>query len=285
MQGIPGFQAINTHIVGNASNNPEHKDFYSQVPVLFDKKIGDFLLYGSVSNFLSTGLYSRGDINPRQISILPINPLDFPAISAGIRFAGNLVDMAVRMKDGGRFSDTLLQGLEHNGLSRPLSGIAQVVNGYTTTSKGSLISAANDWDGITTASRVLGARPLDEAIALDALYRKTAYTAKDTARIQQLGEAVKTTLVGNQAPSSQQMENFSAHYAANGGRIEHFGQKMIEWTKDANQSVANAVYRSIRSPLNQNMMKIMGGDMLPDYSRVPPTTSLPASFQAVAPTQ
>jgi hypothetical protein len=280
MQGIPGFHALNTHIVGNASNNPEHKDFYSQVPALFDKKLGDWMLYGSLSSVLSTGLYSRGDINPRQISILPVNPLNFPAISAGIRFVGNLWDLGTRMKDGARFSDALLQGLEHNALSRPLTGIAQMVQGYTTTSKGSLISASNDWDSIATASRILGARPLDEAVALDALYRKTAYQAKDTARIQQLGEAVKTTLIAQQTPTVEELQSFAGRYAASGGRVEHFGRKMIEWTRDANQSTANDIYRSLRSPLNQNMMRVMGGERLPDFS-----TSLPASVTATSPIQ
>ncbi len=277
MQGIPGFHAMNTHIVGNAANNPEHKDFYSQVPQLFDKKLGDWLLYGSVSQVLQTGLYSRGDINPRQITILPTNPLDFPAVGAGIRFVKNLIDTGTRLKDGGKFSDTVLQGLEHNGLSRPLTGLGQIVQGYTTTSKGSLIAASNDWSSIASAARILGGRPLDEAVALDALYRKTAYQAKDTSRIQQLGEAVKTTLVKNQTPSEEQVQDFAAKYAASGGRIEHFGRKMIEWTRDANQSQANEIYRSLRSPLNQNMMRIMGGQQLPDFSNTPNSESSEAS--------
>jgi hypothetical protein len=279
LQGLPGFQAINTHIVGNAANNPSHMDFYSQVPQFFDKKMGDWLLYGSVSNILSTGLYSRGDINPRQISILPVNPLEYPAIGAGIRFVKNLIDVGERLKDGGRFSDTVLQGLEHNGLSRPLTGLAQVVQGYTTTSKASLISASNDWASISSAARIAGARPLDEAVALDALYRKTAYQAKDTARIQQLGEAVKASLIGNRELGASELESFAARYAAEGGRIENFGRKMIEWTRDANQSTANSIYRSLRSPLNQNMMKIMGGEQLPDF------INLPSSVTATAPSQ
>jgi len=40
LQGLPGFQALNTHIVGNASNNPDHTDFYSSFPQTFDKKLG-----------------------------------------------------------------------------------------------------------------------------------------------------------------------------------------------------------------------------------------------------
>jgi len=265
MQGLPGFHALNTHIVGNATNNPTHKDFYSTTPQLFDKNLGDWLLYGSVSNFLSTGLYSRGDINPRQITILPINPLDYPAISGGIKFVKNLFDITERIKDGGKFSDTLLQGLEHNGISRPLTGLAQAVQGYTTTSKGSLISAANDWSAITYAARFAGARPLDEAITMDAMYRKTAYEAKDDRRLAQLGEAVKTNLIGLQEPDAETIIDFASRYAASGGRIENFSRKMIEWTRDANESVANKVYRQLKNPQAQNMMTIMGGQPLPDY--------------------
>jgi len=41
---------------------------------------------------------------------------------------------------------------------------------------------------------------------------------------------------------------------------------MLEWSKDANISVANKIYMNLKSPLNVNMMKVMGGQELPDYS-------------------
>src|SRR5882672_1105783 len=266
LQGLPGFQALNTHIVGNASNNPDHTDFYSSFPQTFDKKLGDYLLYGTVSNWLGTGLYTRGDIQPRQITILPVNPLDYPAVSGSIKFLSNLYNVAEKTKDGGNLLNTITQGLEHNGISRPLTGIAQTVQGYTTTSQGSLISASNDWFSLTSAARMAGSRPLDEALTMDALYRKTAYQAKDNSRMQQLGEAVKSTLVGGSSPTEQQIAEFASRYAASGGRVENFGRKMLEWSKDANISVANKIYMNLKSPLNVNMMKVMGGQELPDYS-------------------
>lgn len=266
LQGLPGFQAINTHIVGNASNNPDHTDFYSSFPQTFDRKMGNYLLYGTVSNWLGTGLYTRGDIQPRQLTILPVNPLDYPAVSGSIKFVGNLLNAASKAKDGGNLQATILQGLEHNGVSRPLTGIAQNVQGYTTTSSGSLISASNDWFSLTAGARMMGSRPLDEALTMDALYRKTAYQAKDNSRMQQLGEAVKTSLVGGGQPSAEQIQQFASQYAASGGRVENFGRKMLEWSKDANISVANKIYMNLRSPLNVNMMKVMGGKELPDYS-------------------
>lgn len=277
LQGLPGFQAVNNHIIGNASNNPAHKDVYSVLPNFFDKKLGDYLLYGVTSNWLNTGLYSRGDINPRQITVIPTNPLDYPAIAGGIRFVGNLMDTAGKIAQGGAVVPSILLGLEHNGLSRPLAGIAQLSQGFVTTSKGELVArtgnplgdntiAGNEIYNIATYSRLLGARPLDEAIAMDALYRSTLYKAKDTARIGELGQAVKTHLYAGSHPGEDVISDFATKYAAAGGRIDNFGRKMREWTQASNASTANKVFRSLSSPINQNMMQIMGGVPLPDYT-------------------
>lgn len=277
LQGLPGFQAINNHIVGNAANNPAHKDLYSTIPNLVDKKVGDYLLYGVLSNWMQTGLYTRGDINPRQITILPVNPLDFPAVAGGIKFLSNVLDTSEKIVKGGGIAPSLLLGLEHNGLSRPLSGLGQMLQGYSSTSKGSLVATTrpefgdntaglSDWIAVSNFSRLLGARPLDEAIIMDRMYRKTLYQAKDTARMNALGEAVKTTLVGNQSPTDEQRQNFVSKYAASGGRIENFSRKMLEWSQDANASVANKMYRSLNNPLDKQSMLMMGGVRLPDYT-------------------
>lgn len=277
MQGLPGFQAINNHIVGNAAGNSAHKDFYSTVPQLMDKTLGNYMLYGVMSNWMQTGLYSRGDINPRQITILPVNPLEYPAISGGIRFMGSLLDTAEKIGNGGGVPASLLLGLEHNGLSRPLSGLAQMTQGFTTTSKGSLVSTTrpgfgnntpgiNDFFNVATFSRLAGARPLDEAITMDAMYRKTLYKAKDTTRLNALGEAVKSTMYANAAPSSEQVQDFMQKYAASGGNIQEFNKKLWEWSVDANASVANKVFKNLQNPLNQQLMIQMGGVPLPDYT-------------------
>lgn len=274
LQGLPGFQAINNHIIGNAAGNPSHKDAYGTVPNLVDKKAGDYLLYGSISNWLDMGLYSRGDINPRQLTILPTNPLDYPAVAGGIKFIGNLLDMGAKIAQGGSIPTSLMLGLEHNGLSRPLTGLAQLAQGFTTTSQGSLISTTrnsnssggmSDLIDVANFSRLLGARPLDEAVVMDALYRKTLYMAKDTDRIRELGQAVRTTLYDGSSPSEQDLNSFSHQYAAGGGRIENFSRKMTQWSLDSNASVANQLYRNLKNPQNQQIQIMMGGIPLPDF--------------------
>lgn len=273
LQGLPGFQAINNHIIGNAAGNSTHKDLYSTIPNLVDKKLGDYLLYGVTSNWLSTGLYTRGDINPRQITLLPVNPMDYPAISGGIRLVSNLLNTAERVAKGADISSSLLLGLEHNGLSRPLTGLAQLAQGFTTTAQGSLISAIpgsgtgglNELFSGANFARLLGARPLDEAITLDTMFRRTLYQAKNTARSESLGAAVKTEMYGGSYPDPETVNNFVSEFAKTGGDITTFSKHMMKWTSDANASVANKIFKSLKNPLNQNMMQIMGGKKLPDF--------------------
>jgi len=268
INGLPLFNAVNTHIVGNAPGNPNHVDISTAVPRMVGVDVGNLLLYGGASWFTGSALYSRGDINPRQISVLPINPADYPAITGITNFVKNLYNVGAKLNDGGNFVQTMLQGLEHNGLSRPLAGLAQVTQGYTTTNVGSLISRAAETNAISQAARILGAKPLDEGIALDALYRKTAYEAKDHARLQQLGEAVKTTLVAGGQPTDAQLDQFTIEYAASGGRVQNFNRFMVDALKNSTQSNVNQFMQKMRRPVAQNMNEIMGGTRLPDYTNL-----------------
>lgn len=287
MQGLPGFQMINQHLAGNLSGNPGHKDIYSGVSNLMDPAVGNYLLYGVASNWMQSGLYSRGDINPRQISVLPLNPLDFPAISGGINFITNILDTADKIKNGANVKGAFLLGLEHNGISRPLAGLGQLMQGYVTNQAGNLVSATNPnsplntpvdlsdpqkytsgWNDVISLSnfgRLLGARPLDEALAMDAMYRRTVYLAKDNTRIQDLGEAAKTWLYDNGQMPSNAVQDFAAKYSSMGGYAPRFGQEMMKWSQDANVSTANQIYRQLNKPINQEIMKQMGGQRLPDF--------------------
>lgn len=274
VNGLPLFQALNTHIIGNAPGNTSHVDITTAVPRIVGKDVGDLLLYGGASWFTGAALYSRGDINPRQITVLPINPADFPAITGITNFVRNVYNVGEKLNDGGAFTTTMLQGLEHNGLSRPLAGLAQVVQGYSTTNAGNLISRTSETNAIANAARILGAKPIDEGIALDALYRKTAYIAKDQARLQQLGEAVKTTLVAGGVPTSDQIANFATEYAASGGRVQNFNRFIVDAIKNSNQSNVNLFMQKLKNPVSQNMFEIMGGEKLPDYTNYPSTDSV-----------
>lgn len=269
LNGTPMFDAINTHIIGTAAINDGHYDAYSIAPQLVGKEYGDWLMYGTVSAFPAfgdkwPGLYSRGDINPRHMTILPMSLKDIPAIDASIRVVSNLMDTGKKLVSGGDVSETLLQGLEHNGVNRPLAGLAQVLAGQSTTSKGGIISAHGDMESIATLSRVVGAKPMDEAIALNNMYRLKAYEASDRDRLAVLGEKVKSHLVRNQVPSQEEYEGFLKDYTSIGGRIENYNAAMQRWMKDANVSVIEQMRARQNSPYAARLTEIMGGVPLED---------------------
>lgn len=270
LNGTPLFDAVNTHIIGNASVNQGHYDAYSVAPGLLGKEWGDWLLYGTVSAMPGLGgnwpsLYTRGDINPRHMSILPINPMDVPAIDGSLRFVGNLVNVGKNLIGGADISSTLLQGLEHNGLNRPLAGVAQMLQGHTTTSKGALISANSDFSLVANAARIAGTRPIDEAIALNQQFRMQAYKAADRDRMTALGEVVKSKLIGGEEVSEEEVLGFMRNYTKIGGQAANFNSALQEWSKQANVSAVEKLRTSVNSSEGQRLNEIMGGMPLPDY--------------------
>lgn len=285
MNGLPFFEAVNTHIIGNAATNDSHSDIYSTVTKAAGKEWGDWLMYGTASAMplmsdKMPALYTRGDVNPRYLTVIPMTPMQVPAVDATIRVASNIYNTAKKLSAGGDISNTLLEGLEHNGVSRPLAGIAQAANGYTTTSKGSLISANNDLFSIANASRLLGAKPVDEALALNALFRLEAYKAKDAARLEFLGQAVKTKLRDGETPTTEEMQDFLSAYTSIGGRAENYSRALQRWQRDANTSVVNQLMYFHETPQAQRMLEIMEGAALQDFRINPASQQAPAGSDA-----
>lgn len=270
LNGLPMFGAINTQIVGNASINEGHKDAYSYAVSAAGKEWGDWLMYGTASAFplfseQAPALYTRGDLNPRGTFILPTSPMDVPAVAGSLKVVKALLGMGQQVLQGADMGPALLAGLEHNGVSRPLAGLAQVLKGNATTAKGDLISAASDWNSIAIFSRLIGAKPMDESIALNTLYRSSAYQAADKAKIDELGSVIKDKLRGGQQISPEDWLDFQGKYAAAGGRIQGFGAAIHRWDKAANVSAVNEVMRHNMTPAGQRMISVLGGDPLQDY--------------------
>lgn len=280
MNGLPAFNAINTTIVGNASGNVEHKDAFDATYGIVGKEAGDWLMYGAASNVLGLlhpdlklNLYTRGDLNPRHLTIIPTSAADIPAIQATTKFFGNIFETGKKLAAGGNRANILLQGLEHNAISRPLAGIAQTMQALTnpgyssmsTSNRGNVI-AANDMLSLTNLARMAGGKPLQEAIALDATFRFKAYGLKDARKRDILGQSIKSTMLAGQSPTQDQVEKFSADYVGAGGRIEEFNNWMGQLYKTANNSQANELQRSLSSPFSQSMQTLMGGQELNDFS-------------------
>ena len=280
LNGLPAFNAINTHIIGNAAGNTNHTDTYDVVYGTVGKSAGDWLMYGAGSNVwglldpsLKLNLYTRGDINPRHLTVVPTNPADVPFIAASAKFFKSLESTASKISLGGNVWTSILQGIEHSGINRPLAGLAQTFEAtanpmnlvYSTSNKGNVI-AANDLWSITTAIRLSGAKPFDEALAIDRAYNLSVYATKDAVLRKSLGAAIKTTIQAGKQVTEDQILDFSKQYAAYGGRQEKFTHFFMDQVRSANTSQVNEIASHLAKPSAQSMQRLMGGYNLRDFT-------------------
>lgn len=282
MNALPGFQQLNTNLVASFASNKDNNDVFSMIYRTMDKQAADWVMYGALSNSLGLlspelklNMYTRGDVNPRNVSVVPISPADYPISVASAKFFGNLVDMFDKgVMQQAPIATTFLQGLEHNGLSRELSGIAQFLEGFTnpqsrsysTTSGGSLVQA-NDMFSLTSLVRLAGAKPLDEAIAQDLAFRQVAFKAKETDRMKAFGEGIKAKFIGTGELSDDDLLEMQRKYVSIGGKQDGFNKYITSLYVEANVALPNRVAknytekmrRKLASPESYQMQLLMGG--------------------------
>jgi hypothetical protein len=149
-------------------------------------------------------------------------------------------------------------------------------SGMTTNANGQLVatnSGLSDLSNISSLSRVLGAKPLDEAILTDALRRQTALQLKDRARLGNLGEAAMTSLYGGNTLAPQQLESMMAQYVKAGGNQDNFNGWYLDQVKKANSSVVNRSMENFHNPRSRMLQTMMGGVPLPDFSNAGSTAA------------
>lgn len=265
---LPGFNLINTSLVGNASGNSEHKDLYSATNILFGKTGADWLMFGAPSNVLRASLFTRGDTNPRTWSIVPnpTNPGDIPFISAFAKVFGSTKQSLGDIAGGAPVWNSFLNGIEHMGLSRPLAGMAQTARAFTnpdgkvtSTQANGTILGTNDLASWATMTRLAGAKPIDEAITSNAYFRVQGYMAADREKRQRLGTAVKLNLQGGGNIDAESIGQFAQKYVEKGGRQKGFNSWFMEQYKNTDRSRAEALANGLSSSYSRYMQDIMGG--------------------------
>jgi hypothetical protein len=266
LQSLPAFQFMNVHILGQMSGNTEHRDTYDAVYGIVGKTAGDFLLYGIPSNILQTNIYSRGDINPRQITVLPTTLQEIPIVQGWGKFLTSVKDTIKGVAGGGDVWETILQGVEHNGISRPLAGFAQTLQAfgpegkaYSTSSKGSILYE-NDLMSLATLSRLAGGRPLDEAIVNDAMFRVRTYEAARRKDMLSLSEKVKSNLIAGNDVDDADIAAFAKRYAELGGKQKNFNRWMMDLHTNANAPQSEQLAASLTNDFAYKVQLLMGGD-------------------------
>jgi hypothetical protein len=262
--GLPAFQFMNQHLVANASGNRNHTDAFStlsQVPA-----VGDFLLYGGLSNATGLGLYSRGDLNPRHLTVVPTNMEDIPFVSGTTKFLGALGQAVSETAAGANPASTFLRGIEHAGISRPLAGIAQALNGVlrdddkilSTTSQGKIVYS-QDLYSLATLGRMAGARPYDEAVTRDAMFRAQSYDAAYHKKANTIGAAIRDRVNSDTPITQEDYDNFMGKYVAAGGDHKNFVKFYQQRVKEAGKSAVSSLLEKSSSPSGRYMQNMMRG--------------------------
>lgn len=268
LQGNPAFYLLN-QAVGNS--NREHVDIVNTTQTLLGNhpghvnNVSNWLLYGLGANVLQTALYNRGDLTPRHATIVPTDPAEIPGIAIPIKAVTSFLQAASNIVKGGNVQSSLLDGLAHFGANRPLAGLAQLTQGYRTSTKGDLLTAYSDLDGLSVAAKLAGGEEMNRSIALDAYYRNLAYKADDRLKIDSLGEALKTTMYKGQNPTQDQVIGFMKAYTNAGGTPMGFNRFLQNSFKDANQSQMNILKAHVNSRAGSLQAKMMGADQTPDF--------------------
>ena len=279
LNGLPLFNAINTHIVGSAAGNDSNADFYSESYKAFGDNGADWFVYGLGSNLfglidegLKTNLYTRGDINPRQITVVPTS-FDEVAIFSGYgklltgmyNMAGNVVDAATGDENTASMASAVLRGIEHNGLSRPLAGFARVAEGFTNDeskaySTDKLGRINYTWDMYSTASltSMVGGKTLAEARTMDAVYRMKGYDALDNDRVKSIFSDVRRGIqTGNF--DREQLFNLQSKYLDLGHTRKQWNDAVIRLIKEADSTTAMEIAASNNEVRSQQVQYFMGG--------------------------
>jgi len=278
MSNLPGFNQLN-NLIAMADGNPEHHDIFDTMSA-GGKDGAEWMMYGLGSNVLGlvhpslkTSLFTRGDINPRSWSVLPTNPMDFPVVSTAAKAVGSIYNAFKKIEGGGAVGASILEGIEHMGLNRPITGFAQVLNGQSTNNDGTMLSAV-DLSNAETYIRFLGGRPMNEALAMQAVERTKSYMQSDKDAKNTLGEIIKTQVKDGQIPDQATQDKFARQYAESGGNLKNFSAFYARNALNANQSLVNTMVNQNKSFVSTYMQHVMGGDSLStNYVTPTPTTA------------
>ena len=221
-QSLPGFNLANHGLAAWGGN--EHKDTYSETRRILGNDVSDNILYGAASNLLGANLWTRGDTNPRTITAIPITPSDLAQVSYYGKAFTTMKQWGDSIMAGGNLKVSTLEAVAHANLSRPLTGLSELALGGKTTTGGTLETAiGQDLLSWSSAVRLLGAKPMQEALTTEATYKFGIIRAKEQKDISALAYALRTDMLDAKGTVNQDtISAYAKKYVDMGGHPQGF---------------------------------------------------------------
>lgn len=269
VQSVPGFQLMNDYI---AQKSQDGQDFYTGVGTIARTEsetfgsLSDWILYGVSSNFTKPlvgegiALFTRGDLTPRTPILVPTSPSEVPTISMATKFFSSLMTAGKAIGEGEAAGQILAEALMKNGLNRPLANVGEMLAGGKVTSKGSLVSATADMDTWGAFTRLMGVKPLNDAIAINSFYRARGHQTLRRERLNSAGETAKR-IIRSGSWDNDEYKRFMEKYVESGGNIENYQSWIHNQAMGATNSVIHDMYKSNTSIEGRYLQTLMGGDI------------------------
>jgi hypothetical protein len=289
LQSFPGFHTFNKLI---GETNRDNLDLYEVTDANDPRSAGAYFMFGLGSHALGVpiDLYVRGDLAIRNSTVVPnpLNPMEIPAVGMVARAVGNAYTTAKMMvADDVPAYNAFLHGMAHNGMNRPMQGLATILQGRVTSGRGQTYFENSNYYGNTAPdpdknfiesamsgevnfggmfARLIGTRPLDESIIMNHYFRQAAYQASTRDQIANVGAHMQMSLESGRF-DREAAGNFMLDYEKAGGDVQNFNAFMMRTFQNARAGSMSEFRREMEQ---DGIVKRAYNRMLIERSTTPP---------------
>lgn len=249
-QSLPGFNFINERVVAPMGNR--NTDIYGAAAASLgqsqNRDLADFVMYGAGAFLLQGNMHTRGGLTPRSPILIPSSVQDVPLAQAVMKMGGSAYEMASNIIHGAPIKSSLWDGLVNVGMSRPLTGLADVLRGKSVDSNYNTVMFNDDLLSWTSALRLVGMRPLNEQVGRDYMARQMAYKSHDAEAKKRLGEEIR--VIQTHAPERMDdpefIQELMHRYSKAGGTPDRFDQFLGDQLAKGDGDLYDRLERNVR---------------------------------------
>ena len=249
LQGLPGFEQLNS-MIHETYAREEGLDLKSIIHNTAGTEAGNWMLYGSGSVAIDAAIHSRGDLNQRNKFIFP-SPSEVPTVRTATNLATAAGRAAARIVNGTPATDAIFDGLAHSQLNRPMTGIIDTLRGFSTTAHGKLAQQNNaeELSWRANVSRLLGARPFEEALLRERQWKLGSYQTETQHQMNSLSSSITLTMLNSAGKglTQGQYDRFFKKFLQLGKSPEDFDKWFARVEDNHSKDAVERLERKIKS--------------------------------------
>ena len=249
-QSLPGFNFINENVIAPMGNR--NTDAYGAAAAALgqsqNRDLADFVMYGAGAFLLQGNMHTRGGLTPRSPILIPSSVQDVPLAQAIMKMGGSAYETASNIIHGAPVPSSLWDGLVNVGMSRPLTGLADVLRQKSVDANYNTVMYNEDLFTWASALRLVGMRPLNEQVGRDYMSRQMAYKSHDAEAKKRLGEEIRViqTHAPEQMDNPEFIQGLIHRYSKAGGTPDRFDQFLADQLSKGDGDLYDRLDKTVR---------------------------------------